>query len=125
MRVLVCGGRDYRDRRRVFDTLDAVQFVEPITELIHGAARGADTLADEWAKARGVKRTPVPAKWYPQPGQLDRGAGPKRNRQMLTLQPDLVVAFPGGTGTADMADISEAAGVLVLKIESVSQQVKA
>lgn len=44
-----------------------------------------------------------------------RAAGPIRNQQMLDEgKPHLVVAFPGGTGTADMVRRAQAAGVLVL-----------
>jgi UDP-N-acetylmuramoylalanine-D-glutamate ligase len=35
---------------------------------------------------------------------------------MLAQNPDLVVAFPGGPGTADMVKKAEAAGRKVLKI---------
>ena len=42
-----------------------------------------------------------------------RAAGPIRNEKMLTWKPDLVVAFPGGVGTADLVRRAEAAGVPV------------
>lgn len=47
-----------------------------------------------------------------------RLAGPMRNKQMLVEgKPELVIAFPGGTGTAHMCGIAEAAGVKVLKVD--------
>ncbi|ATI15672.1 hypothetical protein [Bordetella phage vB_BbrM_PHB04] len=109
MKLLVCGGRDYADREAVFAALDRVHAKRPVTLLIHGAARGADSLADDWARARGVPRDPHPADW----ATHGRRAGPLRNRKMLELKPDGVVAFPGGRGTADMADAARAAGVPV------------
>jgi hypothetical protein len=43
-----------------------------------------------------------------------RAAGPIRNQRMLDKgKPDLVVAFPGGRGTADMIRRAERAGVPV------------
>lgn len=39
--------------------------------------------------------------------------GPKRNRKMLELKPDGVVAFPGGRGTMDMIRAATEAGVPV------------
>lgn len=39
------------------------------------------------------------------------GAGPIRNSFMLALGPDLVLAFPGGRGTADMVRQASEAGV--------------
>jgi hypothetical protein len=43
--VLVCGGRDYEDDRHVSDVLCAIHKACPITLLVHGGAKGADTLA--------------------------------------------------------------------------------
>ena len=60
--------------------------------MIAGGARGADTFAEEWAKAAGLPCTVYQAYWK----GLGRKAGPIRNRRMLDEGlPDLVVAFPG------------------------------
>jgi len=110
MKILVCGGRDYSDRKRVYQILDAVHAKFTITELIHGAARGADSLGGEWARERGIPEKAYPAQW----DKHGRGAGPIRNQQMLDEgKPDGVVAFPGGNGTADMIRRSKAAGLKV------------
>jgi hypothetical protein len=46
-----------------------------------------------------------------------RAAGPIRNKQMLEEgKPDLVVAFPGGQGTANMMSQVREAGVRVMAI---------
>ena len=42
--------------------------------------------------------------------------GPKRNQMMLDQKPDIVLAFPGGRGTADMIARAEQAGVEVVKV---------
>lgn len=52
MRLLVCGGRDYADRDIAFCALDAFHSRSNVTRLIHGAARGADSIAAQWANAR-------------------------------------------------------------------------
>ncbi len=44
---------------------------------------GADSLAGEWARARGIPETPVPAEWE----KHGRKAGPIRNEQMLAMKP--------------------------------------
>lgn len=54
-----------------------------------------------------VNRMVFPAHWE----QEGRAAGPRRNNR--TLGPDLVVAFPGGKGTADMVARARAKGVRV------------
>lgn len=110
MIVLVCGGRRYSNRDYVFDTLDEI--AADITLLIHGGAPGADTLANEWAKSRNVQCECYPAVW----DMHGKAAGPLRNQRMLDEgKPDLVIAFPGGVGTADMVQRAERAGVEVLK----------
>ena len=95
--VLVCGGRNYGDRALVYETLDQLK----PGRVIHGAAAGADTLAGEWANAQGVPCTPyAPDRRLDGPG---RDWKFRRNRRMLLAStPDLVVAFPGGPGTAHM-----------------------
>lgn len=110
MRVLVCGGRDYSDRARVFAVLDRFRDRFGCTALIHGAARGADSLAGEWAMARGVLEIREPADW-----KLNgKAAGPIRNQAMLDKHaPQACVAFPGGTGTADMVRRAKDAGLTV------------
>ena len=53
-----------------------------------------------------------PADWK----QYGRGAGPIRNREMLQYsEPDIVVAFPGGAGTADMIRAARTAGYPVVQ----------
>lgn len=110
MRVLVCGGRDYADKARVFATLDALHATTPITCIIDGCARGADALGATWAVARNIPQDRFPADW----NTHGTAAGPIRNAQMLSEgKPDRVVAFPGGTGTANMIALARKAGVLV------------
>ena len=95
MLVLVTGGRKYEDRLCVFDNLDVVHAVQPITLLIEGGARGADRLAREWAIARGVRYETMNADW----DRYGRAAGVIRNGEMLDRRPRILVAFPGGNGT--------------------------
>lgn len=109
-RVIVCGGRDYADRDYLFTVLDDLHAGDPIGVIMHGDARGADTLAGEWAEARGVAVFELRADWK----RHGRSAGPRRNARMLNAWPDLVVAFPGGDGTADMVRRAANAGLPVM-----------
>lgn len=112
-RVLVCGGRGYEDRVSLFKVLDAAHYANPIECLIHGAARGADSLAADWALDRDVLCKAYPADW----DRDGRAAGPIRNQRMLDEgKPHMVVAFPGGRGTADMIRRAEKAGVPVVRV---------
>ena len=111
MRVLVTGGRHYNDARKVQQVLDALE-PRP-TFVIQGSALGADMLARGWAKLNGIAVLDYPANWK----VYGRGAGPIRNQDMLTFgQPDLVVAFPGGRGTADMVRRAVRAGVPIREV---------
>lgn len=112
VRVLVCGGRDYADRSKVFSTLDAIHENSVIYILIEGGATGADSLARAWARDRGVICATVNAVW----SKRGRGAGPQRNAAMLSLKPHGVVAFPGGSGTANMVQQAKDAGVYVKEV---------
>lgn len=113
MRVLVTGGRHYSDQPALFATLDGVHASRAITAVIHGGASGADRLAGRWGQARGVSVEVYPADW----DKHGRAAGPIRNQEMLGKKPDLVVAFPGGKGTADMVRRAKAAGVKVVEVQ--------
>lgn len=113
-RVLVCGGRDYSDRRRVYDVLDVAHAANPIDLLVTGGANGADALAVDWARKEHVPFQVFNADWE----TLGRRAGPVRNQRMLLEgKPHLVIAFPGGRGTADMIRRSEQAEVPVARVK--------
>ncbi len=112
--VLVCGGRHYADRLRVFATLDRLAQRMELFGVRHGAASGADALAGEWAQARGVPEDRCPADW----ARYGRAAGPRRNAEMLARAPRVVcvVALPGGSGTRDMVARATEAGLPVWRV---------
>ena len=115
LKVLVCGGRKFAGWRALEQALD---LVGPDI-IIHGAATGADSLAGRYAQENEVECRSFPAKWKVRDKNgrwfTDRGAGHKRNQQMLDEgNPDLVMAFPGGPGTKNMARISRQQGFPVM-----------
>lgn len=114
-RVIVCGGREFADRDAVFDVLISLPFflASPRRQItvVHGAARGADSLAADVAEEIGYPVEAHPADWK----NHGNSAGPRRNIAMLKAGADLVIAFPGGRGTAHMAAIAVEAGVAVLE----------
>lgn len=122
LRVLVCGGRNYKDQRRVIRELDRLSLGWPKTPpdkygnwlpdvlIIAGGASGVDLFAADWAAINGTDYQEFKADWK----EYGRAAGPIRNQRMLEEgKPDLVVAFPGGPGTADMVRRARGAGVRV------------
>jgi len=118
MRVLVYGGRRYSDRERVFDELDAIDAVTPITLVIQGEATGADALGKAWAQRQGVPTADFRAEWddldVPHVRRKVRvdgsvynaAAGGTRNKKMMVEgKPDIALEFPGGDGTSNMRRI--------------------
>lgn len=120
MKILVCGDRNWGneidDQNTLFEELNGwLPFtlrLGPLT-IIEGCARGADTLAEEWARAHG-HLWHFPADWK----LHGKAAGPIRNQQMLDEgEPDIVIAFhhnlAESKGTAHMVKIARKAGVFV------------
>lgn len=79
--------------------------------VVHGDALGADRLGGEMAKGLGLRVIPVPAEWK----RYGRGAGPIRNKKMLFMGIDLVLAFHAdisrSKGTKHMILIAKKAGI--------------
>jgi predicted polyphosphate/ATP-dependent NAD kinase len=109
-RILVCGGREYSDAETVNRVLDEVSEGKQAV-IIEGGATGADYLAAKWAQSRRMRLEVFAADW----AEYGKAAGPIRNQKMLDMgKPDVVVAFPGGRGTADMVRRACQAGVPVI-----------
>ncbi|MDB5584871.1 MAG: hypothetical protein JWR80_10047 [Bradyrhizobium sp.] len=132
-RLLVCGGREYGEipngcppdqvaayrlaaGRAIFilrETLDHLHAERRFTDLVNGAAKGADRHAVRWALPRGLTINSFGPDWR----KHGKAAGPIRNQQMVDIgKPDLVVAFPGGDGTADMVRRAKAANIEVIEL---------
>jgi len=110
-RILICGGRDFNNYELMQEVL--FQHVYPGDVIIHGDARGADRLSEKVAQPYVVFER-YPAQW-----ETGRGAGVRRNQQMLDEgKPDLVIAFPGGKGTLDMVTRARKAGIKVIEVEA-------
>jgi hypothetical protein len=56
MRVLVCGGRDFDDVGLMISALDRLHTEKSFTVVIHGNARGADRMADAWARLKAIPK---------------------------------------------------------------------
>lgn len=106
---LVCGGRDFADLAAFEGIMsDLVELGGRPAVVVHGGASGADAMAGEWARVMGINCVVYHADWKTH----GKAAGPMRNQKMLDdMKPDLVVAMPGGRGTADMIRRAKAAGV--------------
>lgn len=125
--VLVCGGRTYgcetdddnqftpkalAQRQKLGEVLTELHDRNCFTHLIEGGAHGADALASQWATLRGIQTVTCRAGW----DLLGNAAGYIRNKRMAELEPDLVVAFPGGRGTANMVQLAKERGIPVHEV---------
>jgi hypothetical protein len=151
--VIVAGGRDWKDRETIYCVLDEEleehrsrwfedhredpDFDESAPEherlmlqafvLRHGVCEGADWIANDWGKERGVTIERFPAQWkVPVTGAYDPSAGPRRNREMAKKLPRAakLLAFWTGkmrvkfgkkeySGTLDMIQAALAEGIPV------------
>jgi acetylglutamate kinase len=113
--VLVCGGRTYTNKEKIYEVLSSIHKDKSITVLIHGAAKGVDTIAGYWARENNIKEKQYPALW----NTYGKAAGSIRNQQMLDSNTvELVIAFPGGKGTSDMVSRAKKSGIEVKEIQN-------
>lgn len=120
MRILVCGSRDWADKNAIWIVLDGYfHLYHSSMTIIEGGAKGADTIAKDWAKDRGTSFENFPADW----STYGKAAGPIRNKQMLDEgQPDVVWAFTNkplheSKGTRNMVEQARKAGIPVYVVE--------
>jgi|SRR5208282_4208671 len=110
LRVLICGGRHYKDFDKIKQALVDLGGRGAIEVLIHGAADGADCLGALAAEELGIPRIAEPAQWK----KHGLAAGPIRNQKMLDdHNPNLCLAFPdpASSGTWDMVRRAQRANV--------------
>jgi hypothetical protein len=107
------GGRDLAwPHQRIAAELLARSGSRLVHLVLHGGARGADAAIGRAANQLGWSSAVMPAQWE----RHGRAAGPIRNRELLeqavaravahtspgSIASVLVVAFPGGAGTASL-----------------------
>lgn len=120
----VTGGRNYTNRNTIYRALHTTLSVARAYGLrgitvVHGACpSGLDCLASQWARdsrTQDCDQMRFPAKWKTH----GAAAGPIRNRQMLVESaPRFLLAWPGGTGTANCCVNAKLLGIPVLDVEA-------
>lgn len=104
-RVAVVGSRTFKDYGLLCKTLDA--HVKPGDEIVSGGAKGADYLAEQYAKERGLN-TII---YYPEWDKYGKKAGFLRNEKIVN-DCDILVAFWNNVsrGTKSSIDLARKAG---------------
>jgi hypothetical protein len=87
--VIVCGSRYWNTGAPIRKSIGVLAARNRNLRVITGGACGADMIADTIARSLGLTVTKELAKWVGR-GRL---AGRERNEKMLSLNPDLVLAF--------------------------------
>lgn len=112
MKTIICGPRDFEDYDELCLAIEKSGF--EITEVVSGAANGADSLGERWAKENSVKVSKFPAKWkdlsHPEAiirensyGKYNAKAGFIRNEEMSLYADACIGIIHNDTrGTADM-----------------------
>lgn len=132
MRILVAGGREYNNRGLIATICEgalirSMQRNDPALTVINGLAKGADSIADQWARVKILCNFvlrfqhhsvyPVFLEGYAADWENHhKAAGPIRNKRMLDEgKPDIVYAFSNditnSKGTANMITQSKKAKV--------------
>lgn len=95
--IAVVGSRDFDDFPRLTRVLDGIKALE--FRLVSGGARGADRLAEDYARMRGIDIIVLPAEWE----KHGLSAGKRRN-QLIVNVADAMIAFWDGRskGTKDV-----------------------
>ena len=113
MKVVITGGRDFNEKKYIHEQLDKIHSETPITLLVQGNAIGADILSGMWATKNKIKMLTVKADW----DKFGNKAGLIRNIEMADMYDyDMVIAFPGGRGTAHMIEYCESRNMNIIKI---------
>ena len=112
-RVIIAGGRDFNDYTLLKTKCDNILAETALTDkivVVSGAARGADSLGERYAREQGYDVQRFPANWE----RDGKAAGPVRNTQMANSADALIAFWDGKShGTKSMINIAKAKGLFV------------
>lgn len=110
MKVIICGGRNFRGNSEqegwLINQLKQLQ----ATEVVCGMAKGADLFGLSIAERMNITVKMFPADWR----KFGKSAGYIRNN-LMAKHADVCISFPGGKGTADMRNRALAHGLKLIK----------
>lgn len=111
-RVIVCGGREFDDWALLDHVLSEHLLDYWSVTIVQGGAKGADFLARTWARLNCFFMEEYPANWK----EYGKAAGHIRNKIMAEQNIDMVIAFPGGSGTESMKKIAKEKGIELIVV---------
>jgi len=107
-RILVTGSRGWTDWPTLCSALNNALGGVDVVTIVHGAAAGADAMAQEWADVAEMPFEAHRAEDFPSPLV--------RNRHMVNLGADVCLAFAQkwASGTGNCARLARRAGIPVI-----------
>jgi len=118
IKAIVCGGRDWPtfSKEQIEFIYDCIQKYD-IDEIVSGGARGADSIIETLCNIVNFPFVKLDADWE----RYGKRGGYVRNSDMLDYIGDdgIVIAFPGGKGTANMTSIATENGNEVLYVKQI------
>ena len=110
-RVIIAGGRDFNDYPLLKTKCDNILADKTTTHriiVVSGAAKGADSLGEQYAREHGYAIEQYLADW----GMHGKAAGPIRNAQMANSADALIAFWDGQSkGTKSMINIAKRKGL--------------
>lgn len=101
--LAIVGSRCFTNYQLLKETIDQL-YPSPgdIAEIVSGGAKGADSLAERYARENNIKMIRLPPKWRDARGKYNPRAGLDRNKDIVSKAVH-VVAFwnKSSTGTLD------------------------
>jgi hypothetical protein len=110
MKVIIAGGRDFYDYKKLKSACSYFLKNEPNAEIVSGAANGADKLGERYAREHGLRISSHPADW----DRYKKSAGYIRNKEMAEYADALIAFWDGKSkGTKHMIDLAREHGLKV------------
>lgn len=107
--VIITGSRTITDYQALKEAIESSPWFGSIGTVYVGDAKGVDKLALRWCKENGITYYIFRAEWE----EYGKWAGPERNRDMIRLGGEAVIALWDGEskGTRNMIWEAEKAGL--------------
>jgi len=114
--VGIVGSRDFTDYTKFCEVINKwIEANGPINKIISGGCRGADKLAERYAKDKNIPITIFPAKWE----KYGKSAGFVRNKKIVNNSTH-IIAFPSRNGKGTQNTIELAHALLSVHIEYIN-----
>ena len=99
MKVIIAGSRTITDYEIVKTAIKNSGWLDKMTVIVSGCARGVDKLGLRFAKENNISTAEFPADWK----KYGRGAGYRRNAEMANYGDALIAVIQNNSvGTTDM-----------------------